>query len=177
MPYARDSTSIYRGKNGLIFALISAISGFKCPWLTPLGVYSAPPTPSCLLRCLAHPAGGLQSAPRPPAACCAAWLIPLGVYSAPPDPQLLAALLGSPRWGFTARPPTPSCLLRCLAHPAGGLQCAPRPPAACCTAWLTPLGVYSAPPDPQLLAALLAAASRFPFHHQLYKQIITCCHP
>ena len=33
-------------------------------------------------------------------------------------------------------------------------------------AWLTPLGVCSASPDPQLLAALLASASRFPFHHQ-----------
>ena len=33
-------------------------------------------------------------------------------------------------------------------------------------AWLTPLRGLQCAPDPQLLAALLAAASRFPFHHQ-----------
>ena len=52
--YARTHVLPYRftKKKKIICTLISVISGFKCIWLTPLGVYSAPPCP--------------------PAACCAA---------------------------------------------------------------------------------------------------------
>ena len=121
------------------------------------GVYSAPPTHSCLLRCLAHPAAGFTVRPRPTAACCAAWFTPLWGLQGAPDPQLLAALLGSPRCGVYSAPPTHSCLLRCLAHPAAGFTVRPRPTAACCAAWLTPLRGLQCAPDPQLLAALLGS--------------------
>ena len=121
------------------------------------GVYSAPPTHSCLLHRLAHPPAGFTVRPRPTSACCTAWLTPLRGLQCAPDPQLLAAPLGSPRCGVYSAPPTHSCLLHRLAHPAAGFTVRPRPTSACCTAWLTPLRGLQCAPDPHLLAAPLGS--------------------